>query len=361
MIVTSGNELKTRHYQFHDLFRLALHTNSSKVLNHFQAEYGDLEQPPSYQPDLEVTVSDFSIESNGDASRFGRYFVSGDWVYADEQYKVARWKFAMKGLASTPTRLFFHGGIFSLDFLQHYLVEQIMRYKISDKGNTLVHGGCIAKNGGSVLFPGLGHTGKTALSLRKVLDGWQFQADDWTFVSETGETRSYARRLHISDHMYNACPEAMEHLSREQVLSIKAKALIYFLSFRYGDLSESLRINELVPEAKIAERARLKAVVLLTGSMGTEMGEPRSIATEELVDRIMAINCREGAHFSNVMLAHHPNGNAISLTELWVREREILQRALSEVSCLEVTVPRHAPNPRAVLEKTARIIDDVVR
>jgi hypothetical protein len=360
MIVTHSDELRTRHYKFHDLFRLALHSDSSKVWNHFQAEYGDLEEPPTYQPDLEVTASEFSVESNGDASRFGKYHVVGDWVYANDQYKVARWKFAMKGLASTPTRLFFDGGIFSLDFLQHYLIEQIMRYKISEKGTTLVHGGCIAKNGASVLFPGLGHTGKTALSLRKVLDGWEFQADDWTFVSKSGETRSYARRLHISHHMYNACPEAMEHLSREHVLSIKAKKLIYYLSLKYGDLSESLRIRELVPEAKIAERARLAAVVLLTGSMGTEIGEPRPIETEELVDRIMAINSREGAHFSNVMLAHYPKGNAISFPEMWEREREILQGALSEADCLEVTVPRHAPNPQAVLEKTARMIDEVL-
>jgi hypothetical protein len=360
MITLDNNRLVTKSYDFHGIFRLSLHSDNPKAIRYFQAEYSAFEKVPSQPADLEVTVSKFSVEPNGDVSTFGRYLLAGDWIYGTERYKVARWQFAVKGLATPTTQLCFHGGIFSLDFLQHFFVEQIMRYKICQKGFLLVHGGCIARNGVSVLFPGLGHTGKTQLALRQVLAGQQFQADDHTFVSERGETYSYPRRLHISDRMYAACPAAMQHLSRRHRLSIKAKKLIYYLSLKYGDLSESLQLTELVPGAEIEDVARLRAVLLLTSSVGTELKGPRPLRKDELVNRVMAMNCLEARPFYNILLGHHYDGNALSLSEWWGREREMLQQALAGASGYEVLVPRQAPNPEAVLERTARIMDSVL-
>lgn len=360
MITLDNNRLVTKSYHFHGIFRLSFHSDNPKAIRHFQAEYGAFEEIPSQPADLDVTVSKFCVEPNGDISTFGNYLLAGNWIYATERYKVAQWQFAMKGLAAPTTQLFFHGGIFSLDFLQHYFIEQIMRYKICQKGFLLMHGGCIARNGVSVLFPGLGHTGKTALALRQVLAGRQFQADDYTFVSEKGETYSYPRRLHISDHMHAACPAAMRHLNPKHRLSIKAKKLIYYLSLKYGDLSESLQLTELVPGAEIEDVARLRAVLVLTSSVGTELKGPRPLRKDEFVNRVMAINCLEGKPFYNILLGLHYNGNTLSLSEWWRRERKILQRALAGVSGYEVVVPRQAPNPEAVLERTARIMDSVL-
>jgi len=360
MIVLNNDRLVTKSYQFHGIFRLVLHSDDLKALHHFQAEYGAFEERVSSQPaDLEVTVSKFTVKPNGDVRRFGSYHLSGDWIYATERYKVARWQFAMQGLATPTTRLFFHGGIFALDFLQHFLIEQIMRYKICQKGFCLVHGGCVARNGLSVLFPGLGHTGKTALSLRQVLAGSQFQSDDYTFLSATGETYSYPRRLHISDHMHGVCPAAMEHLGLKPRLSIKAKKLIYYLSLKYGDLSESLQLTELVPGAEIEPTARLRAILLLTGTPGTELDEPRPLPRDELVWRVTAMNNLEGKPFYNILLSHHYSGD-ISLSRCWEREHDILEQALADVSGYELVIPRQAPDPQAVLEKTTRIVDELL-
>lgn len=361
MIVTGHGPLSTRRYRFHELFSMALRSDSFKARKHFQAEYGALRDDASEPPDLEVTVSDFDLHTNGNLSRFGRYSVWEDWIYANDSYKVARWKFALRGLGAQTTQLFFQGGPFSLDFLQHYLVEQIMRYKVSERGSTLVHGSCVAKDGLSVLCPGLGHTGKTALALRKVLEGWQFQADDYVFVSSVGETLSYPRRLHISDHMHDACPDGMRNLSGRHRLSIKTKKLIYYLSLKYGDLSEALQITELIPQAQVAARARLGAVVLLIGTDGTEVKEPRPIETDELIDRIAAINSREGLPFVKVMLAHQPSEGLMSLHEWWGLERENLRQALSGVPAVMLAVPQYPEDPAATQEAMARVVDDMVR
>jgi hypothetical protein len=360
MVIRNKDGLVTKHYQFHQFFRLALHSADAKAIRHFQAEYSGFEVPPSSPVDLDVTVGKFSLEPNGDVSTFGKYRLSADWIYAAERYKVARWQFAIYGLAEPTTYLFFHGGMFTLDFLQGFLIEQIMRYKICQKGLLLIHSGCVARNGVSVLFPGLGHAGKTALALWQVLAGQRFQADDYTFLSARGETYSYPRRLHISDHMYAACPAAMQHLSPKHRLSIKTKKLIYYLSLKYGDLSESLQLTELVPKAEIEEVARLKAVLLLTSSTRTELQEPHPLPKDELVKRVMAINRLEGAHFYNVLLGQYYTSNTRSPSAWWESERDILQQALADVSSYEMLVPRQASNPEAVLEKTARIVDTLL-
>lgn len=360
MITLNAHTLITKHYNFHGSFRLSLHADDPKAIRHFQAEYGAFETASSEACDLEVTVSKFAVHPDGDASVFGHYRLAGDWIYAHERYKVARWQFAMQGLAAPTTQLFFHGGIFALDFLQHFFVEPIMRYKICQKGFLLVHGGCIAKDGVSVLFPGLGHTGKTALALRQVLAGWRFQADDYTFVSVRGETYSYPRRLHISDHMHAVCPAATRSLSLKHRLSLKAKKLIYYGSLKYGDLSEALGLTELVPGAEIQDVARLRAVLVLTGSMGTELKGPRPLAKDELIDRVMGINCYESKPFHSLVLGYQPNGNALSLSEWWEREREVLEQALAGILSYEISVPRRAPDPKAVLDRVARILDSAL-
>jgi hypothetical protein len=360
MITLKSDRLVSKGYNFHGFFRLSLHSDSPKALRHFQAEYAPFEASLTQPADLDITVAGFRLTPSGAVRAFGRHLLSDDWIYAKEHYKVARWHFALQGLAQARTQLFFDGGPFSLDFLQHYFVEQIMRYKVSQRGCLLVHGGCVARNGVSVLFPGLGHTGKTALALWQVLGGHQFQADDYTFVTARGETYCYPRRLHVSDHMRGACPAALRHLSPRHRLSIKAKKLVYYLTLKYGNLSESVGLTEIIPEAKVEDVARLKAVLVLTSSTGTELEGPRPLREGELVNHVMSINRLEGKPLYSLLLAHHYASSTSSLPEWWQRERDILEQALADTVGHEVFVPRRAPDPAAVLQRMARIAESVL-
>jgi hypothetical protein len=254
----------------------------------------------------------------------------------------------------------FDGGTFSLDFLQHHFVEPLLRYKACQRDVVLLGGGSVARaDRRSILFSGLGHTGKTALALRQVLAGWGFQADDMTFVTAAGKTLSYPRRLHISDHMFDACPSAMRHVPLANKLSIKGKKLIYLASLRYGELQESLRIDQLVPNARIDEAARLGAVVVLTASRDSHFTEPRSLSRAELIDRLMAVNGFEGKAFTDLLWACHAAGKAMSPSEWWQMERQILDKALVSVPGFELAVPRDATDRRAVLEHTGSILDQL--
>jgi hypothetical protein len=232
----NSGRVRTQHYNFHGIFRLAITTEDLATLHHFQQEYGAFEDHSPTTPDLLVNVGKFSMTPQADDRTFGKYRLTGEWIYGGARYKVAWWRFALCGMTSPTTELVFYGGLFAPYFLQHFLIEQIMRYKIVQKGFVLVHGGCIADRGNSVIFPGLGHAGKTALAVQQVQAGRKFQADDYTLVSASGNTYSYPRRLHVSDHTKEAFPEAVNNLRMRHRFSIKVKSLIYYMTLKNGDL-----------------------------------------------------------------------------------------------------------------------------
>ena len=99
---------------------------------------------------------------------------------------------------------------------------------------------------------------------------------------------------------------------------------------------------------------------MLTSSTGDELEGPRPLRKDELVDRVMAINCLEGKPFLGVLLGHQYHWGKLSLAEWWGREREILRQGLADVAGYEVSVPRRAPDPALVLERTAQIVDGLL-
>src|SRR6266498_1676123 len=95
----SERNLVTKRYNFHGIFRLALHSNEPDAIRDFQAEYGAFEDVSDGPVDLEVTVARFSVGATAGVQRFGRYSMADGWIFGAERYKVASWQFALRGLA----------------------------------------------------------------------------------------------------------------------------------------------------------------------------------------------------------------------------------------------------------------------
>jgi hypothetical protein len=354
---TPNGRLTTAYYNFHGLFCLAVRATKPHVIAHFDAEYGRFKTEP-LEVDLDLSVGPFSVNPDASSVRFDHFSLVDGWVTGHQRYKVASWRFAMTAPADPTTRLLFDGGMFSLDFLQHHFVEPLLRYKIGPRNVTLLGGGSVVRDNHAVLFSGLGHTGKTAVAIRQVHNGWSFQSDDMTFVSADRRALSYPRRLHVTDHMFAVCPAPMRQLQLAPKLSIKIKKLIYEGTLRYGELQESLRIDDLVPSARIVDNVNLAAVLILTASPGAQLAEPRRLNQSQLLDRLMAINGFEGRAFTDLLWACHAAGKACSPADWWQLERSIVSRAVADVPGFELLVPA-AADRHAVLEHTGRVLEDL--
>ncbi len=52
-------------FDFHHLFRLAVHAASSRVIDHFDSEFGAFRTGPGDEVDLDVTIAPFSLDVSG--------------------------------------------------------------------------------------------------------------------------------------------------------------------------------------------------------------------------------------------------------------------------------------------------------
>jgi hypothetical protein len=357
MIIPTSRHFLEHTYDLHGALSLQVRSPHAKVMRYFDAEFGHFSGGGDRVPDLAVIVDRFQVDSGSQARLCGRHGLLGDGIYGHDSHKVARWRFAIQGLDDQLTRLYLTGGPFSLGFMQHRYVEQLMRYKLCQRGYTLIHGCCVTTQGKAVLLPGLMHTGKTNIALHLVLRGWEFQSDDYTIVSAEGQTHSYPRRLHFSCHVKERYPEALEAVERRHRLSMTWKKVIYLLTLRYGNLTEALSIAEVVPDVVIADTARLEHLILLTTHAGSHLEGPFPIPQPRAVDRALAINRREASHFWNLLVECASMGANIPFMEWWDRERQILENALRRTACYELLVPRQVTDFQALLTQIGDSIE----
>lgn len=358
MIDVKRQRLRTQHYDLHGLLGLCVRSASSRVLRYFDAEIGRFRSAETSAAAIEIVVAPFEVAPRASMRIADGIFALDELVYGVDRHKVARWRWAIHGLTQPTTTIYFWGGPFSLGFLQHRFVDQLIRWKLVQRGATLVHGCCLAAQGRSLLMPALMHTGKTNIALHLVRRGWQFQSDDYTIVSATGETLSYPRRLHFSSHVKEQYPDALATISARRRQSMALKQAIYLLTLRYGSLSEALAIQELAPDVEIAERARVQEVILLGTHTGAELCGPTPIRAERAAERVLAVNRREGSHFWDVLLDYVCMNAGLELGSWLQREQRVVEDALRRADCYELLLPQRVADFAALL---SRIGDHVAR
>jgi hypothetical protein len=356
MITVKSQRLQQHTYDLHGLVRIQVCSPHAAVIHSFDAELGRFRCSDAQAPDIQVVVDQFHVDP-GPARVTEQNYVLDTTIYGDDRHKVARWRFAIQGLNDQMTRLYFSGGPFSLGFLHHRYVEQLMRYKLAQRGYTLVHGCCLVRGGRAVLLPGLMHTGKTSIALHLVRRGWQFQSDDYTIVG--GErTHCYPRRLHFSSHVKERYPEALETLKPRHHIEMTIKQAIHRLTFGYGSLSQALSIEELVPDVVIADTARLDQVLLLSTHTGSRLEGPIPVTTTDALDRMVAINCWEGNRFWRLLLEAASMNVPVPLTQ-WLDQRQMLAASLQGVVCHEILIPRQVGDFKALLMQIGDIVEQI--
>lgn len=360
MTLAKGAQPYERAYNFHGLLRLSVRSFSPGAMSHFDAEYGDYRTDSGGVPDLEVIVDQVGFapwtEGHFDSQHpmpSGNGVITGhDW------HKITHWRYAIQGLNEPCTRFYCSGGPLSIDFLHNRYVEQMIRYKLSPGGHTLVHGCSLSKGGRSVLLPGLSHVGKTSIALALVERGWQFQSDDYTFLGADGQTFSYLSRLNISNHVTDRYPDTLRIALRHR-LSMACRRVIYEMSLKYCDLPEPLAIRDLVRNVVIDDVASLGQIILLSPHPGPQLEDPSPVSPAKVTDRICAINQWEGRHFQHLLLAYAAGKTGVSFTQWLDRERHIVESAVQRSACYELSIPRETTNYQALLKQVCDRIEDV--
>ncbi len=236
-------------------------------------------------------------------------------------------------------------------------VESLMRQRITMKGVCFVHASAVSRKGTGYLFPAWSHTGKTNVAIRFLVEGYDHMADDWCFVSSTGEILGYPRWLSLYAHNFAAHPflRTIVGTRRERLNLRRRLAVTKFARSLHGAdrISEVLRhrlldrffvnvripAQRVIPGCKVALRAPLSKVCLLTTARSGET-TVSDVSGNELARKV-ALCCNERNRFSGYRAAMAYAGHDV-MGDLISEETNLLGRAFETAKCVEVTLPQRA-------------------
>lgn len=246
------------------------------------------------------------------------------------------------------------------ELLAHW-VENLMKIAIVRRGVCFVHSAAVSRDGAATLLPAWMGSGKTHLLLHALAHGYDFMADDWCFVSESGETLGYPRWPALVYHHFEANPALRELLaSGPSGASLRRRLAVseFAGSLRpAGPIGRRFRRfledrffvtvhpgpTRLFPAARCVLRAKAARVALLLASERSEV-EVRPLPPEELARRSVWAGTYERNRYSTHRLAMAYAGKDVPLADTTAEETDLLTRAFRTARCFEVVLPSR-PTP----------------
>lgn len=292
------------------------------------------------RPDISFAVAPFSVSFESPAQRFDEYVVGPGWVYARFIHKrLARWRFLVVGLDTDHPRVYFWGSRMCRWFVQSRVVEPLIRHQLSRRGWSLFHSASVAKDGKGILLPAVRHTGKTITCFYLLDRGYEFLADDYSLVSETGLLHRYPRRINLFRYHLRTNPALGARLTFGRKWNLFAKAVLRRLTCNFANLACPVHVQELYPDTPIGADAKLTHVICLSSGFGSEVVVRDDLSPVEAATLTTANSRREAREFWNALLAAEYAGIEVSAEGWFARERAILEKAFAGAKCREVTLP----------------------
>jgi len=319
-------------FNFHNLVGLNVKSDDPFALQFFELENrfaaGDIPQNSSI-----VNI------------RWGRQKPSeaSDTRYISSFHKfLARWSYAIK-LSDKGIDIDAFGNRTAVPMIHHMLVHPSLRYLCTKRDAMMLHGSAVVVRGKSVVFTGLGGTGKTTISSLMLKHGgvdWKLHADDYVFLTTGSISHAYVTRAHLYRDQIRWVPSIKSVLTPSERLHLEFFGRIREIT-RDG-LKWPLRIeaSRLWPNHSIAPEADLAAVILLKRGKGHQPILRKKESIHDALDELIQMNFYEARHFIRLF------GNTLEdqAREIWLNdwkknERTILGKILQETSLFQLELP----------------------
>ena len=327
-------------FNFHGLVGLRVQTDASFAADYFQAEYGQANGPTSSElPTVTLYWSESSLPRRPDSS------------YRLKIHKgLARWYYRVR---FKPEAILIEaaGNQAAVPMVHHMLVHGCLRFLCSGGRAMLLHAASLAQEDRSLVFAGSGGVGKTTVSsivLEQGGSNWQLHADDYVFLSSTGDTYSYASRAHLYSDLLKGVPAVSGRLSRMQRAHLAVFGTVRRISGERIKWPLRVKPGQLWPNRKTAPRARMQALLLLERGEASEVNFEPILELDYLVDELMQVNFYEARH--TIELIGGSDAPEDYLRKWKSRERKTLRHALEKTQAFRLLLPPTASLDREELE-----------
>jgi hypothetical protein len=329
--------METLFFSFHDLAAMAV-TGSGTALAKFRKEfeYHRVEKLDG-DPDIEVVLGDFAFQAkSGTRIVDKRYHLTEDAVYAEDGYKVARWKVMIEGLERKTTRVRLAGNLPTNVIAARWFGETILRVKMVLAGKPMVHSSCLTDGTHGHVLSASPSTGKTTILLSWLADGNPFCCDEYSIL-DTGKVHSYVTPFRFHSHNLEMNP-ILKDLPQSDRTQIRARTALLKATGGYADVTWDVNIREALPKVPIAKNCALTSLHVLTRA-NIEKLEVIERPVQQIVSMLQRINEFELRGFAPYLRAWgyaHPDGDVANYTQ---REKEALTQVLKDVPVAELRIP----------------------
>lgn len=325
-----------KNYNIHNIVKFKMLTN--RLSSRMNIEYKNFESDAVDSPDFIVNLSDF-VPSNQDCIILDNtYFIKEDYFYCKDSYKLGKWKVELSGLnAKTTTVKIWVNlvGNYAADmFICAFLIDFLIRFKMEQKGYSVVHASAVSKDDHVYLFPSHSGAGKTTTALYFAEIGYDFLGDDFVII-HAGDVINYLTPLNIFS--YNLNNVISDHIGKSTKYLLNLKNFIYKSSFGYIKIFTKVNPKDIFP-AQIKNRSKLESIYLLAQKepFYVERADRTRIINNLLINQIM-----ESGPFFKYLLEYGYVFPKSPLAKYWDLCKSNLERNLGDdINLYSVDIPK---------------------
>lgn len=287
-------------------------------------------------PDIRIVRSDFDLpvpRSEMKQRKDYAYYRDGDSVIID--YGVMDLTASISSIPDTLTVEFSRG--YEKVNIGHLrgLWETALHLKLLQQDHILFHAGGVDFNGSGFLIPGLGSTGKTYTTL-SLIDGEQYRylSDDLIILGSDGSMYSYPQPTGTGPYTIENDALA-DKLDQSKIKERLADIPIFSILFgRYPWLYKSRETS--VPTEMVCNETEVERLFLITGD-GDEGVVESDLDT--IIHKLLTQHFDTNKLLNNHIINDYAFLTGHNLVDQFDQTKTVLQAALSDVDCYELTSP----------------------
>jgi hypothetical protein len=325
-----------KNYNIHDIVRFRVLANN--ISSRMGIEYKNFESDGANDPDFTVYLGDFLPSDEGCTILDKTYFVKEDYFYCKDSYKLGKWKLELSGFSARNTKVKISVnlvGNYAADmFICAFIIDFLIRFKMEEKGYSVVHASAVSKDGHAYLFPSHSGAGKTTTALYFAEIGYNLLGDDFVIIHE-GDVINYLTPLNIFS--YNLNNVLSDYIGTSTKYLLNLKNFIYKTSFGYIKIFTKVNPKDVFP-AQVKSRSKLESIYLLAqkDAFYVERADRVRIINNLLINQMM-----ESGPFLKYLLEYGYVFPESPLAKYWDTCKSNLERNLGDnVSLYSVDVPK---------------------
>lgn len=327
-----------KNYNIHNIITFKIKLNSANPIHrlffrYLDIEYKNFESSSINNPDFVVYLGDFTPSIQDCYILDDLFYIKNDYLYSQDSYKFAKWKFEISGLEKDTTLIRISNNFIAYMFLSGAIIDFVIHYKANRKGFPIVHASCVAKNKCGFLFTARGGGGKTTIALNLIERGFKYLGDNF-IILHNGYALSFLSPLSI--FTYNLAPIARK-LKKIDKFILFLKNILYRLTFGYVKIFTRVNVMDVFPD-NIIDSVKLKSIFLLLPGTDFYIEE---IKKQDLINHIVLNQKLEFSFFDRYISAYSyvfPNSK---LANHWKEYRDNLDRNIDEnILIYKIEVPQ---------------------